>query len=148
MTTKQKFSFAARAMQSRFETASVDEYTADPSVDYSSQIAELSRANALLDRNKNSLFLDILSNLSTKTACEKAAASYDTDFWLSIPLSWGSVIELMKEASLLLKRFKTNVPSSWSNLADTDLSNLDTPDNQESDEAILNSVERRVTNSV
>lgn len=130
------------------ETAGFDEEDTSPNVDFTSQIAELARANALLDKKKNQISLDIISSLTGKTACEKAAESYTVDFWLTLPLSWPSVLELMQEVTLILKRYKTSIPQSWITLGDFDISTLDEPDNMEDDSTIINSVERRNAENV
>lgn len=117
--------FAIRAMQNfSKEVADVEDFNIESDGDSSSLQAELIRANALLDKRYDKIALDILSSLTSKGACEKAADSYDIDYWLNLPISYGKIVELMQEAALILKRYKTNIPDSWVKFASLDLDSI------------------------
>jgi hypothetical protein len=117
--------FSNKAITKAFaEIASFDSEYTDPSFDPTTILVQLARANTLLDqRNKSRIFLETLSSLNSKSACERAAQSFDSDYWVSIPLSWESTLELLKEVIGICKKYNTNIPASWLNLTDYNMDN-------------------------
>lgn len=113
------------------EASNLDTEYTEINVDDTSTILHLERVNTIIDRiNKERIFTEVLSSLNNKTGCERAAQTWDSDFWVSLPLSWNSVIELLNEVKFYCKKFKTNIPDSWNNLVDYDIA----PENQETQE--------------
>lgn len=75
-------------------------------------LAELIRANNILDKNKDSLLFDLL-NLSKKEDIMRAAQSYDYSFLIDQHLSLGSLQDLCRELIVLAKKYGVTPPQVW-----------------------------------
>ncbi len=82
------------------------------------QYYELSmqRANAILDRNKDRYFNEVL-NLTNRGDMERALRTYDRSYLLSLPLSLESIGELAKSLIQMSYRYKTQPSSAWKDVA-------------------------------
>lgn len=82
----------------------------------------LNRANDLLDRNKNKIFIDVL-DLNTRGEMERAMRAYSKAYLLALPISVEATSELAKELIQMCKPYKLDPPKDWIDVAkfDTDI---------------------------
>lgn len=103
----------AAQMRQKLETASIEEYLEvndDPVT--SRLLFETTRANAILDKHKDKVFMQHL-NITSRTSAEKASIAYDVPYFLSLPLSLESVGELVQALKEACISFKCTPPRSW-----------------------------------
>lgn len=77
----------------------------------------MDRANAMLDKNKEKVFVDVLS-LTTRGQVERAMRAYSKSYLLSLAISIEATSELAKELILLAKKYKLEAPKDWIDVAE------------------------------
>lgn len=78
--------------------------------------AVITRANEIMDREKTSIFLDVL-NLNTRGEVERAMLAYNTAYLFSLNLSMESTAELAQNLITYAKKYKLPIPKDWFDVA-------------------------------
>lgn len=107
---------AAMRQKINIETASIEGYLDVANDPVTSRLLfEVSRANAILDKRKDKIFMDHLT-ITNRTSAEKAALGYDVAYFLSLPLSLESVAELVQSMKEACISYKCTPPRSWDDI--------------------------------
>lgn len=78
--------------------------------------AVIARTNSILDRNKRSVFIDVL-NLNTRGEVERAMLSYTTAYLFGLNLSMESTAELAQNLIYCAKKYGLPIPKDWNDVA-------------------------------
>lgn len=78
--------------------------------------AVITRANEIMDREKTSIFLDVL-NLNTRGEVERAMLAYNTAYLFSLNLSMETTAELAQNLITYAKKYKLPIPKDWFDVA-------------------------------
>lgn len=87
----------------------------------------LNRANAIIDRNKNKIFIDVL-DLNTRGEVERAMRAYTKTYLLGLPISVEATSELAQSLIQICKTYKLDPPRDWVDVAqfNTDIGRVKT----------------------
>lgn len=90
--------------------------------------AALTRANKVLDKNKETVFAQVL-DLNSRARVERAVGAYDKPYLLSLGLSLEATSELARNLIDTAERFKVSPPRAWKEVAmlNIDLKGEDLP---------------------
>lgn len=103
----------ASQMKQVLETASVEDYlNANDDPIASRLVFEVARANAILDKNKQKVFMQHIT-ISSRTDAEKAVLAYNNPYFLSLPISLESLAELVQTIKDACATYKVKAPRSW-----------------------------------